>query len=261
MASFISSIVVDLDAGFGAFASVNAAHGFRPNPVTLYAVQLLNAEAQKKPSPPRPMLPDPAFVAEAGAYAKIYTAPDGRTIEAVADGNSLFLRIQDDKVPLEMVEPGVFVAPGRPYAKFPFVFTRASGNPTAASTAPSPKESTSGSKENELPRPFVELVWGPDWFASSDYQGTRENTPAPHLAGYAGHYRAESPWAGSLRVVVRRGGLWVDGTTPLSPIGPGLFRAGAAAWSPEIAAFHHFVDSKPQLLKLSGFDFWRIEAE
>jgi D-alanyl-D-alanine carboxypeptidase len=260
MASFISSIVVDLDAGFGAFASVNAAHGFRPNPVTLYAVQLLNAEAQKKPLPPRPMPPDPTFVAEADAYAKTYTAPDGRTIEAVADGKSLFLRIQEDKVPLEMVRPGVFISPVRPYAKFPFVFTRLGGNPTAAITVESPKESTAGSKENEPPGPFAELVWGPDWFASSDYQGARENTPAPHLAGYAGHYRAESPWAGSLRVVVRRGRLWLDGTTPLSPIGPDLFRAGAEVWSPEIAAFHHFVDSKPQLVKLSGFDFWRIEA-
>jgi len=254
-------MVVDLDAGFGAFASVNAKHGFRPNPVTLYAVQLLNAEAQKKPLPPRPLLPDPTFVADAGAYAKTYTSPDGRTIEAVANGYSLFLSIGGDKVPLEMIEPGVFISPLRPYAKFPFVFTRASGNPTAASSVPSATENAAGSKENEPHRLFAELVWGPDWFASSDYQGARDNSPASHLAGYAGHYRAESPWAGSLRVVVRRGGLWVDGTTPLSPIGPGLFRAGAEAWSPEIAAFHHFVDAKPQLLKLSGFDFWRIEAE
>jgi D-alanyl-D-alanine carboxypeptidase len=261
MASFISSIVVDLDAGFGAFASVNVAHGFRPNPVTIYAIKLLNAEAEKKPLPPRPMLPDPNFVAEAGAYAKTYTSPDGRTIEAVADGTRLFLRIHGETVPLEMVEPDVFISTARPYAKFPFVFTRAGGSPAAANPVPSPKDSTAGSKENASPRPFAELVWGPDWFASSDYQGAREDRPAPDLAGFPGHYRAESPWAGSLRVVVRRGRLWLDGTTPLSPIGPGLFRAGTEAWSPETAAFHYFVDGRPQLLKLSGFDFWRIEAE
>jgi D-alanyl-D-alanine carboxypeptidase len=261
MASFISSIIVDLDAGFGAFASVNVRHGFRPNPVTLYAIQLLNAQAQTKPLPPRPILPDPTFVLEASAYAKVYISPDGGTIEAVADGTRLFLRIHGEKVPLEMLEPDVFISPARPHAKFPFIFIRAEASPTSANPAPEPKEAATASKENQTPRPFAELVWGPDWFASSDYQGARENTPAPHLAGYIGHYRAESPWAGSLRVVVRRGRLWVDGTTPLSPIGPSLFRAGAEAWSPETAAFHHFVDGKPQLLKLSSFDFCRIEAE
>jgi CubicO group peptidase (beta-lactamase class C family) len=260
MASFISSIIVDLDAGFGAFASVNVAHGFRPNPVTIYAIQLLNAEAQKKPLPPRPILPDPTFVAEASSYAKVYTSPDGRTIEAVADGTRLFLRIHGEKVPLEMLEPDVFISPARPHAKFPFVFIRAEAIPTAANAVPEPKE-TAASKERQAQRPFAELIWGPDWFVSSDYQGAREDPPAPNLAGYIGHYRAESPWAGSLRVVVRRGRLWVDGTTPLSPIGPNLFRAGDEAWSPETAAFHHFVDGKPQLLKLSSFDYWRIEAE
>jgi hypothetical protein len=189
-------------------------------------------------------------VPEASAYAKTYTSPDGRTIEAVADGTRLFLRIKGEKVPLELVGQDVFVCPTRPHARFPFVFTRSGGSTAATNPVLSPKESISGPKENDRPRPFTELVWGPDWFASADYQGTREDRPAPHLTGYAGHYRAESPWAGSIRVVLRRGRLW-----------PGLFRVGAEAWSPETAAFHHFVDGKPQLLKLSGFDFWRIEAE
>ena len=263
MASFISSIIVDLDGGFGAFASVNAGHNFRPNPVTIYAVQLLNADAQKKTLPPRPLLPDPNFVGDAIAYAKTYSSPDGKAIEAVADGTRLTLRIDGKSVPIEMVEPGTFVSTMRPYARFPFVFVRTNENPSDVKPASSPKEAATNhgtSQDNDQKHPFVELVWGPDWYASADYTGPREVHTTPELEVYTGHYRAESPWAGSTRVVVRRGRLWLDGTTPLEPIGPDIFRAGSEAWSPETASFHHFAAGKPRLLKVSGFDFWRVEA-
>ena len=56
MASFMSSITVDLDSGVGAFASINAMLGYRPVPVTQFAVQLMNAEKQSKPAPAPPDL-------------------------------------------------------------------------------------------------------------------------------------------------------------------------------------------------------------
>ena len=43
MLSFASSMVVDIDEGGGVFASINAAHGYRPNPVAEHAIRLLRA--------------------------------------------------------------------------------------------------------------------------------------------------------------------------------------------------------------------------
>ena len=43
MVSFMSAIHLDLDAGFGAFASINAQLGYRPNPVVQFALRLLRS--------------------------------------------------------------------------------------------------------------------------------------------------------------------------------------------------------------------------
>jgi len=51
MTSFASSMQVDLDGGVAAFASINAMQGYRPTPVTKYALQVLRAAAEKKPVP------------------------------------------------------------------------------------------------------------------------------------------------------------------------------------------------------------------
>src|SRR6185503_20227274 len=70
MVSFSSAMQVDLDAGFGAFASVNASlAGYRPNAVAVYALSVLRAAAEGKPLPPMPPLEDPYKVANAADYA------------------------------------------------------------------------------------------------------------------------------------------------------------------------------------------------
>src|SRR5260370_90522 len=62
MAYFMSSITVDLDSGVAAFASINAMLGYRPVPVTQFAVQLMNAEKQGKSAPAPPELNEPRQV-------------------------------------------------------------------------------------------------------------------------------------------------------------------------------------------------------
>ena len=51
------------------------------------------------------------------------------------------------------------------------------------------------------------------------------------------------------------------GGTPLTPIGNALFRTGEEPWSPDTAEFHHIVDGKARLMKLSGIDFWRVQID
>ena len=49
MVSFASALQVDIDEGVGAFASINAMQGYRPNPVDQYAIQLMRAQREGKP--------------------------------------------------------------------------------------------------------------------------------------------------------------------------------------------------------------------
>ncbi len=51
MTSFMSSLLVDIDNGVGAFASVNAQQGYRPTAVTQFAVQLMREQQLSKPLP------------------------------------------------------------------------------------------------------------------------------------------------------------------------------------------------------------------
>src|SRR6185436_16415573 len=43
MVSFASAMQIDVDEGVGAFASINAMQGYRPNPVAQYALTLMRA--------------------------------------------------------------------------------------------------------------------------------------------------------------------------------------------------------------------------
>src|SRR5919106_147160 len=93
MVAFSSALDVDVTSGVGAFASVNAnLRGYRPVAVTKYAVELFNASLAGKslPDPPPPP-PAPDEVKNAADYAGIYTSPDGKKLELVAEGGRLVL--------------------------------------------------------------------------------------------------------------------------------------------------------------------------
>ncbi len=66
MVSFMSSLLVDIDNGVGAFASVNAQQGYRPTAVTQYAVQLMREQQASKSLPNIPPANPALRVAECG---------------------------------------------------------------------------------------------------------------------------------------------------------------------------------------------------
>ena len=74
-----------------------------------------------------------------------------------------------------------------------------------------------------------------------------------------GHYRSDSPWFRSTRIVLRKGKLWADGTNPLEPLGQSLFRMGSESFSPDVAEFLQVANGKALLLKINGSDRWRVE--
>lgn len=235
MASFMSSITVDLDNGVAAFASINAMLGYRPVPVTQFAVQLMNAEKQGKPGPAPPALNNPREVKNAADFAGIFEAPSGSKLHVVAEGSALYLAAADKKIPLESLGENAFLADEYSWRRFPLVFGRNSA------------------------KKVVELSHGADWYVNESYSGPKTFSTPPQYEPFVGHYRSDSPWFRSTRIVIRNGRLWADGTGALEPIGPALFRAGGDSFSPDVAEFLHVASGKAQLLKVNGSDLWRVE--
>jgi D-alanyl-D-alanine carboxypeptidase len=231
MASFSSSLIVDLDGGVAGFASVNAQLGYRPNPVTQFAVQLMNAQSELK----APELPDPMQVKNAADYAGTFESDSGRKLEVINEGSGLTLVAANQRIPLQREGGDVFLALSPAWQSFPVQFGRADGK-------------------------VCELAHGGEWFVNANYTGPRRFETPPEYQALVGHYCSDSPWHRSTRIIVRKGKLWMDGSAPLEPLGKGLFRIGAEPHGPDTAEFLHLADGKALLLKVNGGDFWRIET-
>ena len=231
MVSFSSAMQVDLDAGAGAFASVNASlQGYRPNAVAGYALAALRTV----PAPPPPEFDDPYKVPNAAEYVGTYTAPDGRKLVLTAADDRLELVHKGEHLPLERLAPDTFWVPDPAFALHPLAFER------------------QGEK-------IVEASHGADWYAGERYTGPRTfETPSEYLA-YAGHYRNEDPWMGSARVVLRKGRLWLGGA-PLLPLGSGLFRIGEEDHEPDRVRFEEIVNDRALRAVFSGIEFRRLDA-
>ena len=105
----------------------------------------------------------------------------------------------------------------------------------------------------------VELSWGGDWYRNEKYEGPERFDYPKEWDGYVGHYRNESPWIGSLRIVVSKGRLMMDGTTPLEADGD-LFRLRDDPKNTEWIRFGELVNGRCMRIRLSGSDLWRVAA-
>jgi hypothetical protein len=244
MVSFMSAMHLDLDARIGAFASINAQLGYRPNPVVQFALQLLRSEKERTKAPAAPEFDAAAKVDAAAGYAGVYTSGAGRRVEVRNAADRLSLLVDGGTIPLQQSEDGSFIAEHAGFELFPIVFERAAA-------------STSADQADNSKRPITALSCGAEWFAREGYpQPPLE--PSPVLARYVGKYYSENPWYGVIRVVQRRRQLWVGGTDPLIAIGNHLFRVGEQPSSPSVAEFSEWVDDVPNLLWFDGVQFRRI---
>ncbi len=124
MPSFMSSIHLDLDAGFGAFASINAQQNYRPVPVTAYATRLYRAAAVKGAVPKAPVI-DPDADLVPGDYVGSYSHADGRSIAVTASGKRLSFALDGKTYALESLGNDKFVCVDPAWRLFTFLFTRA----------------------------------------------------------------------------------------------------------------------------------------
>jgi D-alanyl-D-alanine carboxypeptidase len=237
MVSFASSMHVDLDSGVGTFASINAMQGYRPNPVAQYAIRLMRAVGEGKPLPQPPELKPPTYVENAADYDGKYFAGT-RTVEFVAEGNNLFHVVNGTREAVQVSADGRLIIPSGSASIFPFVFERADEK--------NPKSAVTG------------VGWGGQWFSKSADAKTYDYRK--EWDAYTGHYRNESPWNGSVRIVIRKGKLMVDGVVPLEPGTDGAFNLCDEESNTEWIRFYDVVNGKAMRIKYSGDDFWRVYA-
>jgi hypothetical protein len=231
---------VDLDEGVGAFASINAMQGYRPNPVAQHALQAIRAQRSSKSFPAAPAVEPPTYVENASDYAGTYHSSGGKTLEFVAGKDHLSVRHESQSIALEAEGYGAFLAPHPDFSRFVLVFGRAD--------AKDPKS------------PVVEVGWGNDWYTKTEYKGAKTFDYPQEWNAYLGHYRNENNWVGSIRITLRKGVLLADGTTRLEEEKPGLFRMRSDEADTEWIQFHDIVNGLAQRIKLSGEDLWRVLA-
>jgi CubicO group peptidase (beta-lactamase class C family) len=234
MVAFSSSLDVDLTAGVGAFASVNAnLRGYRPVAVTKYAVELLNASLAGQPLPEAPeAAPAADEVKNAAEYAGTYTSPDGKKLELLAQGERLMLIHGGQRIALERATGDRFIVKHPDFELFLLGFVR----------------------ENQQ---VTQAFYGPDWYAGAKYVGPQSFETNKQWEGLVGHYYNDSPWYGGTRVVMRRGQLFMDGTQRLIPRGDGKFGIGDLE-APDRISFESIIDGRAMRLNYSGIIFRRV---
>jgi hypothetical protein len=252
MVSFVSSLQVDLDSGFGAFTSVNTQQGYRPNAVSQYALRLLRAQQESGALPPVPPPQEEAPLTNAEGYTGIFLSPDGARFEVRSEGHQLFTLVNGASVALQPTEPDVFVADHPELARFPIVFGR------EPALEPSSAQAQSNVAQAPTSTPVREVSYGSRWYAHPRYKNPARIALAPEVAACVGVYYSENPWHGTVVIVERQGQLWAGGVDPLIPVGSYLFRVGPEAWSPELAEFSNVIDGAPQRLEIAGGRFSRI---
>ncbi len=244
MNCFASSIHVDLDSGVAAFASINAMQGYRPTPVTQYAVQLLRAQREGNLLPAAEVLNDPTVVDNPHDYVGVYRNSDGKELVFKPDGNRLLLASERQSVVLQHVQGDSFLSTVQgEFSDYSVVFGR---------------EKASKGTDAAPPSPVVEVGYGPDWYVNSEYRGEREFKTPTEYAALTGRYRSDT--GDEVRVFVRKGRLWA-GDTQLTEIGASLFRLGEDAWSPDTAQFLTIVEGRARLLRIIDENCWRIEVD
>lgn len=238
MVAFSSVMFADLTDGLAAFASANAARlpgGYRPIPVVRYGLALLSASASGKelPAPPPP-LPSPAVIKNAADYAGSFTlmsASGDQKLVLRSDGDQLILEHAGANIALEVAGRDAFIVKHPDFELFPLVFGR----------------------EKEA---VVEAFHGASWWTNERYTGQKKIDYPKAWEAYAGHFHSDSPWHGSVRIVIRKGQLWIGGDQPLVEVSSGVFRFDGDTGVDRIT-FDSMVAGQAIHMNVVGIDFYR----
>jgi D-alanyl-D-alanine carboxypeptidase len=242
--AFASSILVDLDGGVGAFASINSMQEYRPNPITKFAVDLLYAEKNGHTAPAPPALADPLEIKRPEEFVGSYKSPDGSTLKVAVQAKGLTITTPHRTTNLRPLGPNLFsaaegsVLDGSSPAHVPSEFALAFGRDKSGVV--------------------TELSYGSQWYAGEHYQGTADATDSAGSERYAGLYTTDSPWMGALRIVGRRGKLWLEGLEEMHVQGNDRFTVVGGEGTLELK-FLSFLNGRAQVLSMDGDVLRRVD--
>lgn len=235
MVAFSSAMYADITDGFAAFASVNAGlgGGYRPVAVTRYALGLLSAASRGEELPPLPpSVPSPARVTNAADYAGTFSSLEGKKLVLTSEGEQLILHHAGSRIVLEQAGKDRFLVKHPDFELFTLSFVR----------------------EKDL---VVEAFHGADWWMAPRYSGPKSFDYPKEWHAYTGHFRSDSPWYGSARLVIRKGQLLIDGEQSIVPVGPNTFRPAREGNDADRLVFDLLINGQATRLNFSGIEFFR----
>ena len=235
MVAFSSAMYADVTDGFAAFASVNARlfGGYRPVAVTKYALELLSAASRGEELPELPpSAPMPDKVTNAADYAGTFTASDGQKLVLSSEGERLVLQHAGSSIVLEQAGRDRFLVKHPEFELFALSF---------------------GRDKNVV----VEAFHGSRWWTNERYSGPKSFEYPKEWDAYTGHFRSDSPWYGSTRIIIRKGQLLIDGEQPLVPIEPRVFRPASDPGDADRIVFDMIVNDQALRATYSGIEFFR----
>jgi CubicO group peptidase (beta-lactamase class C family) len=234
MVAFSSAMYADITEGVAAFASVNArlAGGYRPVAVTKYALELMSAAVRGQELPPLPPpLPSPATIKNAADYAGTYTSPDGKKLVLTSSAEQLILQHGNARIVLEQAGRDRFLVKHPDFELFALSFGR--------------------DKDK-----VVEAFHGENWWMGQGYSGPKSFEYPKEWVGYTGHFHSDNLWYGSMRVVIRKGQLMIDGEQPLVPVDASTFRPAGDS-DVDRLVFDVPINGQATRLNYSGIEFFR----
>jgi len=233
MMAFSSSLHIDPEAGVGAFASTNCRiGGYRPRDVTAYACELMLAARTGAAAPAAPPIKHDDRIEKAADYAGRFETTSGEAIVLRAEGDKLLATYDGQDVGVRSQGEDVLLVLHPRFERLLLTVNREGGK-------------------------VVSAWWGGELFGRD--AGHRTAPPAPPaLAAMAGYYVDNDPWAGSVHVIARADGLYVDGVDLLVALPDGSYRVGKDPAGCERVRFEALLDGRPQRLVVSGVDHLRM---
>jgi CubicO group peptidase (beta-lactamase class C family) len=243
MVGYAAQLLGDLDAGLGVVVFVNGPGD--PEQVAEFALNSVRAALDNRELPPLPPAALSTRVENAGDYGGTYTSPQGKvfSVRAGADPSrpeqGLRLYFQNGaggpSIALERRGEDAFYVAIPGFERFLLRFARdAAGQ-------------------------VVEASYGSDWYAGESYRGPRTISSPEAWLAYPGHYRLMNPWTSNIRVLLRKGKLWLvagQSEQELVELAPGLFQVGPEPTA-ERLRFDAVVEGEALRANLSGLNFYR----
>jgi D-alanyl-D-alanine carboxypeptidase len=231
MMGFNTTIQGDLDSGIGFVLLMTGTTW--PSSIAGYAMQLLRAASEDASLPDVPAPTDPEKTSDASEYAGLFTHAENAkpALLFTAEGERLVLHYQGKKVTLQQKWGDQFLIPHPHFSRFLGEFLRVDGK------AP-------------------EFVHGSDWYITAAYQGPLTFDHPKEWEAYAGHYFCTDVWSGHIRIVLRKGHLYLVNLEgfedELQPQEDGSFTTGQ-----DHLRFHDILDGHALRLSMNGAEYTR----